>query len=945
MSSYNLDDLSDEEFSDEFEFSDDTDGGAGNTNDPEEDETGSKEAQGGGERSTAPIASIETDASKQNSGKFKFPSKSKGQSKASANTTTSGRKSSYDLDDSDSADQNDGYDDDDFEDMDTTSKSNTFEDDNKEKEVHSRSDKDSTLPSPEFASDANGFKISTASASASATSSPLGRSGEVATASTMPTASEDSTRRHEYEPNVTVGPKKIAKQRNVNSDGQSNADSKRSEITMLVPSTTNRGISLATSSSVASKTNKNDPELVEKLRVANRALREQLKEFARALDASLKQNTAAAAGHTLEEDYSRSAKARAKVMKVMQKKLKMYKRITAELKQQLVSAQRKDRVLELKNQAKEQERKVQALMDENRSLLAIQRHQSRKIHQRESVRQDWPQRLQSMENEIRIYREKLRKVRQRDLKFAETRKWQDSQIRALKTKVKKLNKKLGNTASDSDQVSLPGVHASRQHDNTSEYGRESQSALASCQEENAKLRKDVALLKRTMNNDRTRYEKDLKRQKAEIQRLKNQNEEQQEDMLRKEKLVKMQVLQVKRLKRQLKDLVRSATPIAVPQEVPTYKIPSKPRSSKKPSPLKSGRATRPTPHLAKGADRPSKAQSKPGILTTDNNEREGNAEAEGEFTFLTGGAGILDEIKKDEKKPRKRAGGTMKAVTDTASEGDADEHNAATKVQTQFRGVRSRRFVKKKREHETRAASKLQSQIRGRNARRKVKKHRKQVDRAATRLQSNFRGYRDRRKISATKDQRERDLAFEQQLEYKLNKKNPEPNQRKRNVQGKTSISESVSSPLGTEADANESFSKGQKPVLVSNSSNSKTSDTTLNSSSASLAANKDTTNIASLDSALVEDDQEWDDDDLAAALDGPVPKVISFGEQKSESAIPNKDQDDTISGTSSFSFPKAKASLESDTPGPKESKVQEAQPVQVARFGPGRKKKKKKYY
>ena len=67
---------------------------------------------------------------------------------------------------------------------------------------------------------------------------------------------------------------------------------------------------------------------------------------------------------------------------------------------------------------------VQLLMDENRSLLAVQRHQSRKIQVRESIKADWPKRLSSLENEVRIYREKLRKIRQRDLKFAETRKWQ-----------------------------------------------------------------------------------------------------------------------------------------------------------------------------------------------------------------------------------------------------------------------------------------------------------------------------------------------------------------------------------------------------------------------------------------------------------------------------------------------------------------------------------------
>ena len=53
----------------------------------------------------------------------------------------------------------------------------------------------------------------------------------------------------------------------------------------------------------------------------------------------------------------------------------MYKKVIDELTAQLKAARKTDRVLTLQNQAKEHERKVQLLMDENRSLLAIQRHQ------------------------------------------------------------------------------------------------------------------------------------------------------------------------------------------------------------------------------------------------------------------------------------------------------------------------------------------------------------------------------------------------------------------------------------------------------------------------------------------------------------------------------------------------------------------------------------------
>ena len=652
--------------------------------------------------------------------------------------------------------------------------------------------------------------------------------------------------------------------------------------------------------------------------MANRALRDQLKEFARALDTSLKHNNAAAAGHTVQEDESRSAKARAKVVKVMQKKLKMYKKITTELKQQLVSAQRTDRVLELQNQAKEQERRVQSLIDENRSLLAIQRHQARKIHQREAVRQDWPQRLQSMENEIRIYREKLRKVRQRDLKFAETRKWQDSQIHALKNKVKKLNRKLGNVGGgDGNQGGmLPGVSSSTSY-HTSERVRESQSTA---DEENAKLRKDVSLLKRTMNNDRIRHERAMKRQQIDIERLQNQSDEQQEDLLRKEKLVKLQVLQVKRLKRQLKDLVRSATPIAVPVEVPSYKIPSKPRSAKKQASIRSpgstSRAVRPTPHVV------NKGQPKPGILSTgDDGGYDEDTGFTGDMTFVTGGAGMFDDDDGGEVGPS-----ALDLVDGRAGVEDMGEHAAATCVQTQFRGARSRRIVKQKRDEESKAASKVQSQIRGRNARRKVKHHRQQVDHAATRLQSNFRGYRDRRDVSATKDQRERDLAFQRQLEYQSELKDIAASRN-----SSSSSSSSSSSNNNSKKSPTKVFTPKPSPPTEQLENVTRVIDSTDNAPTTKVKEqDDDETQIAILDDA-----GEWDDDALAAALDGPVPttKVTSFSGEEKSNAEP-----------SSFSFPKT-SSASSAAMAPKADEAQAAELANASRFGPGRKKKKKKYY
>ena len=54
-------------------------------------------------------------------------------------------------------------------------------------------------------------------------------------------------------------------------------------------------------------------------------------------------------------------------------------------------------------------------------------------------------------------------------------------------------------------------------------------------------------------------------------------DEQQIDLERKEKLVKLQVFEVKRLKRQLKDLVHSSKPVNLPNEHPI--VPTRPSNS------------------------------------------------------------------------------------------------------------------------------------------------------------------------------------------------------------------------------------------------------------------------------------------------------------------------------------------------------------------------------
>ena len=186
----------------------------------------------------------------------------------------------------------------------------------------------------------------------------------------------------------------------------------------------------------------NQQPTIEKLRLANAALRNQLKEFARALDASIKNNNNAATQGL--EPSNKSLAVKEKMLKNMKQKIEIYKKTNKELNRQLKDARSHDRVLLLENQVKEKENAIQVLKKDNKMLLSIQRKQEKEINAKEELKLAWPHRITSLENDIRVYKEKLRKVRTRDIKFAATRKKQEREIEVLRQSNEKLKQQLEN---------------------------------------------------------------------------------------------------------------------------------------------------------------------------------------------------------------------------------------------------------------------------------------------------------------------------------------------------------------------------------------------------------------------------------------------------------------------------------------------------------------------
>ena len=157
-------------------------------------------------------------------------------------------------------------------------------------------------------------------------------------------------------------------------------------------------------------------EMIQKLKVANAALRHQLKEFSRALDATLRQKTNAGGGRDggmteserAAEDEKRFAEAfriREQQYKNLEKKVGIYRRANKELQHKLAMAD-KGYVTKLENMGIAKDKQIEELLREKKNLESMQRQQSKAIEQEENSRSDYPRQIQRLQEEIRVYRDR-----------------------------------------------------------------------------------------------------------------------------------------------------------------------------------------------------------------------------------------------------------------------------------------------------------------------------------------------------------------------------------------------------------------------------------------------------------------------------------------------------------------------------------------------------------
>lgn len=287
-------------------------------------------------------------------------------------------------------------------------------------------------------------------------------------------------------------------------------------------------------------------ESIQKLRIANQALRQQLKEFSRALDASLAQNqdlsdasTKASSSAARRRDMVAALSAKEKQLKAVHKKLEIYKRANVELKKQLGSAYHPEKLAQLKNEKREKERIIEQLQQENKTLLIVQRNQSKRIEEQENLKSEWPTRVSSLMADLRVAKDKLRRAKEREQKVEGDSKKLHEQMVRLQAKNKNLQSQLS-------AYEKKGGHGA---------GDKAKRRLVNeWRAEKDKLQHSIEVLERSKQQERTKGERLLRANMAELQKVKKEMERHKQQLDEKEKEIRLQVLQVKKLRRQLREL-------------------------------------------------------------------------------------------------------------------------------------------------------------------------------------------------------------------------------------------------------------------------------------------------------------------------------------------------------------------------------------------------------
>jgi hypothetical protein len=293
-------------------------------------------------------------------------------------------------------------------------------------------------------------------------------------------------------------------------------------------------------------------EALRKLRMANGALRQQLRDFGRALEASLGGGSAGgeggcAGGMESDKESKKSLRAlvasRQRQVSALQKKLDGYRKSNAQLKRQLQAAYTSDRVLVMSNENKEKQAEIERLTQENRNLVQMQRAQAKRILQQEGSKEEWPMRLANLQDELRVTRETLRKYKEKARVAEDEGNRHREQCAVLGERNRELKAQL-----EARQAAAGSAEAEAAAQQAAAEG----AAVAS--EERAKLVHNIEVLQTAHRQERQRAAQAARRAEDALKEHQREVDELRRRIEEKEKDLRYQVVQIKKLKRGLREL-------------------------------------------------------------------------------------------------------------------------------------------------------------------------------------------------------------------------------------------------------------------------------------------------------------------------------------------------------------------------------------------------------
>ncbi|DAZ98876.1 TPA: hypothetical protein N0F65_002601 [Lagenidium giganteum] len=244
-------------------------------------------------------------------------------------------------------------------------------------------------------------------------------------------------------------------------------------------------------------------------------------------------------------------------IQILTRKVNQYKKLKAELRHQLSKYYSNEAIGFLENKVKEKQLHVELLVSENKSLLNQQRLLERQLEELQDSANSFPQKAYSMREELRICKEKLRQYREKQKVMDEKAFKMHQQIVDLAAKNKGYCDRIRIMEIAMTSAAATATTSSRSESSGRPSMHEMEEIIANQEDAITRLQQKVALHKKVVKTDHSKYEKVVKQSQDAVNELRAELDSMSQQLFEKERVVRAQVLYIKKLKRSMRELSAS----------------------------------------------------------------------------------------------------------------------------------------------------------------------------------------------------------------------------------------------------------------------------------------------------------------------------------------------------------------------------------------------------